>query len=170
MSGGQLIHAACNPSGYGEGERFFASLTVTTDDTGNAAFTLAVPIAVDVGSFISATATDPSGNTSEFAACVAVEGPGKVGVIAVPLCAICPEAPFAVRVGFQTPSGGQSSGLRQSVANSLFEPQTAEPSSGLDVVASGKSQPDSCSPAFPVDDFFSQALGADLALVLMTAF
>ena len=70
-----FVNTVCNPSGFGEGERFLASLTVGTDDAGNASFTLVVPVSVDPGQFISATATDPNGNTSEFAACALVTGP-----------------------------------------------------------------------------------------------
>jgi titin len=62
----------CNPSGYGEGERYLESTTVTTDANGNADFTFTVAIPVDPGQFISATATDPNGNTSQFSACVVV--------------------------------------------------------------------------------------------------
>jgi hypothetical protein len=79
-----FVNRACNPSGYGEGERFFASLTVTTDADGHAAFTLTVAVPVDPGAFISATATDPGNNTSPFSACVTVtapEGPGPCALL-----------------------------------------------------------------------------------------
>jgi len=71
-----FINSVPNPSGYGEGERFFASLTVATDANGHAAFSLSLPVVVDPGQFVSATATDPGGNTSAFALCVEVTGPG----------------------------------------------------------------------------------------------
>jgi hypothetical protein len=67
-----FVNAVCNPTGYGEGEHFLASFAVTTDADGNAAFTLTVAIAVDPGQFITATATDPANNTSQFAACAEV--------------------------------------------------------------------------------------------------
>jgi titin len=59
----------CNPSGYGEGERFLGSTTVTTDADGNADFTFTIAIAVDPGQFIAATATDADNNTSAFSLC-----------------------------------------------------------------------------------------------------
>jgi hypothetical protein len=65
----------CNPSGYGEGERFLGSTTVTTDADGNTSFTFTVAIGVDPGQFISATATDPGNNTSAFSACMGVTPP-----------------------------------------------------------------------------------------------
>jgi hypothetical protein len=64
---------ACNPSGYGEGQRFLGSAIVTTDDNGVAVFTLTLPLAgVDPGQYVSATATDPTSDTSAFSRCVAV--------------------------------------------------------------------------------------------------
>jgi CSLREA domain-containing protein len=61
-------NSACDGSGHGEGERF-ESATVLTDGGGNANFTESFPAAVPRGQFITATATDPSGNTSEFSEC-----------------------------------------------------------------------------------------------------
>jgi titin len=66
--------SVCNPSGYGEGERFLGSATVTTDAQGNAGLTFTVALVVAPGQFISATATDPDNNTSEFSQCVTVFG------------------------------------------------------------------------------------------------
>jgi hypothetical protein len=60
---------ACDPSGFGEGKTFIGSTTVTTDGSCNAGFTAILPVAVSVGQVITATATDPNGNTSEFSQC-----------------------------------------------------------------------------------------------------
>jgi Putative binding domain, N-terminal len=62
-------NGACDPSGFGEGETFIGSATVTTDGSCRASFAITLPIAIPSGSFITATATDPNGNTSEFARC-----------------------------------------------------------------------------------------------------
>ena len=71
----------CVGSGNGEGRRFLGSTSVTTDPTGNVVFT-AVPVGpTTVGESVTATATDPNGNTSEFSACVPVQsgnGSGEV--------------------------------------------------------------------------------------------
>ena len=67
-------NAACDPSGFGEGETFIGSATVTTDGSCSASFTITLPIAIPSGSFITATATDPNGNTSEFAQCSLLGG------------------------------------------------------------------------------------------------
>ena len=59
----------CDQSGYGEGARFIGALTVTTNPQGDAQFKLKFSAAVSAGQFITATATDAAGNTSEFSAC-----------------------------------------------------------------------------------------------------
>jgi hypothetical protein len=55
-----------SPSGTSQGETYLGSATVTTDATGKASFTATFPITVAKGQVITATATDPLGNTSEF--------------------------------------------------------------------------------------------------------
>jgi len=64
---------ACDSSGNGEGQNFITSTTVTTNGSGDASFTLTVPSNTVVGQFITATATDPDGNTSEFSACATLQ-------------------------------------------------------------------------------------------------
>jgi PKD domain/RTX calcium-binding nonapeptide repeat (4 copies) len=53
-----------DPSGFGEGQTFLGFTTVTTDAAGDSTFDVAFP--QNGGTVISATATDPAGNTSEF--------------------------------------------------------------------------------------------------------
>jgi titin len=64
--------AAGDATGYGEGEIFIGAQDVTTDAGGNVGFTIDLSTAIPVGSYVSATATDPNGNTSEFSQCVVV--------------------------------------------------------------------------------------------------
>ena len=61
-------NTAADPTGFGEGERWLGSAVVTTDASGNAAFNLLLPSETTSGELITATATDPDGNTSEFSA------------------------------------------------------------------------------------------------------
>ena len=57
---------ACSLSGLGEGEFYLDAVDVTTDgETGHAEFTFTSPEALP-GVIVTATATDPDGNTSEF--------------------------------------------------------------------------------------------------------
>ncbi len=67
-------NATCDASGSGEGEQLLGATDVTTDGNGNAAFNVSLPN-VAVGRVLTATATDPSGNTSEFSACRAAVAP-----------------------------------------------------------------------------------------------
>ncbi|MEO8428290.1 MAG: hypothetical protein ABI651_14365, partial [Verrucomicrobiota bacterium] len=53
-------------SGYGEGERFLGATEVTPGLLGLADFVFTNTAPVAVGEYITATATDPAGNTSEF--------------------------------------------------------------------------------------------------------
>jgi YVTN family beta-propeller protein len=53
-------------SGYGEGQNYLGSNTVTTDGSGNASFNVKFSITSSSGTVITATATDPNGSTSEF--------------------------------------------------------------------------------------------------------
>ena len=61
-------NTACDPSGNGEGQYYLGSVTVLTDGSGNGVFNTELPTA-SPGQFITATATDPFGNTSEFSPC-----------------------------------------------------------------------------------------------------
>jgi hypothetical protein len=64
---------ACDPSGFGEGQVYLGSVTVTTNGSGAADFSLMVQ-AAGAGSTITATSTElASGNTSEFSACRPVQ-------------------------------------------------------------------------------------------------
>jgi hypothetical protein len=60
---------ACDGSGHGEAERFLGFTTQATDGTGNASFSVTLPIPVSAGRVVSSTATSPGGNTSELSQC-----------------------------------------------------------------------------------------------------
>jgi hypothetical protein len=59
----------CDPSGSGEGQTFLGSTSLTTDETGDAYFTATLQTEIADGESVTATATDPSGNTSELSGC-----------------------------------------------------------------------------------------------------
>ena len=65
-------NATCDPSGHGEGEQFLGFTMATTGGTGDVSFTVTLPATVPVGQFITATATGPNNNTSEFSQCQVV--------------------------------------------------------------------------------------------------
>ncbi len=58
--------AQSDPTGYGEGESFIGETSVTTDGNGTALYAVSFPGDVPLGYVVSGTATDASGNTSEF--------------------------------------------------------------------------------------------------------
>jgi CSLREA domain-containing protein len=60
---------ACDPSGHGEGERYLGFADRTTAPDGTLAFSVTLTAPVSDGASITATATDPENNTSEFSAC-----------------------------------------------------------------------------------------------------
>ena len=63
----------CDSSTNGEGQGFIGSTIVATPAAGcDAPISVTLSVAVPVGSFVTATATDPSNNTSEFSHCVMV--------------------------------------------------------------------------------------------------
>lgn len=62
-----------NDSGS-QGKTLLGSTTVTTDAGGKKSFTATFATVISTGKFITATATDPNGNTSEFSAAVTTEG------------------------------------------------------------------------------------------------
>jgi CSLREA domain-containing protein len=69
---------SCDPSGYGQGQRPLGFVDAATDGGGNVTFVATLGAAL--GPWITATATDPSGNTSEFSACFPTPPPGASGM------------------------------------------------------------------------------------------
>lgn len=72
----------CDPSGNGEGQTYLGTTSVTTDASGNVTFEQTLNV-VAPGNFITATATDAAGNTSEFCACREVTQPLGPPLVAV---------------------------------------------------------------------------------------
>jgi hypothetical protein len=73
-----------NSSGYGEGKYYMGTISVTTDGSGNAAFAY-TNSGNFAGQYISTTATDTNGNTSEFSADVlATNAPAPSALFGAP--------------------------------------------------------------------------------------
>ncbi len=65
-------NTACDPTNFGEGATFMGSGNVTTNGSGDGDFSIVVNASSSIGNFITATARDASGNTSEFSLCYQV--------------------------------------------------------------------------------------------------
>jgi hypothetical protein len=63
----------CDPFGNGEGQTFFGSADIPTAGNCTATINVTLPVALEPGHVVTATATDPNNNTSEFSACVVVQ-------------------------------------------------------------------------------------------------
>jgi hypothetical protein len=72
--------AQCDPSGYGEGQIYLGATSVTTSGN-NASFNVTLPATVQSGWVVTATATDPAGNTSEFSQCLILGGLPGLGTL-----------------------------------------------------------------------------------------
>jgi hypothetical protein len=71
-------NASVSLSGNGPGAHFVGTTPVNTDGNGNATINATFPVGLAAGRVITATATDPSGNTSEFSAADAASATGSV--------------------------------------------------------------------------------------------
>jgi parallel beta-helix repeat protein len=74
--------------GYGQGQFYVGSVTVTTDGSGNASFSLTNTAANDAGQYFTATATAATGDTSEFGlAVLATNAPAPTAIFTGPFLA-----------------------------------------------------------------------------------
>jgi len=94
--------SSCDPAGFGQGTVLLGSTTVTTNGSGTATFSLGGWGAVAGTSIYTATATDPSGDTSEFSQCMT---PGRRPVETLALFVPVPTTPF------QPPQAGLTGSL-----------------------------------------------------------
>lgn len=72
------------PTGLSEGQTYLGASSVTTDANGNASFNIMLPVATPAGHYITATATDPMGNTSEFSLSLLLNSAGLSIFKAIP--------------------------------------------------------------------------------------
>jgi uncharacterized protein (TIGR02145 family) len=121
-----------DPSNYGEGETYLGSIAVQTDnDSGYVFFEQAFPVVGFPGQFITATATDASGNTSEFSAAL---GGIKEQILADM------QQPFTYRINEQGLPGIRNGDDMEAIRNS-FATWTNIPTADL-VFEDGGTTPD----------------------------
>jgi hypothetical protein len=90
-----------DPSGYGQGQTYLGAISVTTNSSGNVTFSATLSVSVASGLSISATATDPNGNTSEFSQDITVSSSTAARVVraAVPTAASVDQALESLLLG-----------------------------------------------------------------------
>ena len=62
-------NAACDPSGFGEGQAFLGTAMLTTDAGGTGSVIAVFGVGTPLNQFITATATSPTNDTSDFSNC-----------------------------------------------------------------------------------------------------
>ena len=88
-------NATADPTGYGQGQTFVGSTTAKTNSSGVATFTFVAQGNLG-GQMLSATATDPNGNTSEFAKSIEIsKTPANLPVATTTSLAVSTAAPAA---------------------------------------------------------------------------
>jgi CSLREA domain-containing protein len=65
---------ACDPSGFGEGQNYLGAANAGTGADGNTFFSAVLHVNLPPGKWITATATSPTNDTSEFSGCIQVVG------------------------------------------------------------------------------------------------
>jgi HYR domain/Immunoglobulin domain/Immunoglobulin I-set domain len=70
-----FANGSADPTGYGEGLDLLGSSDILSDTNGTGAFSVEFPFFIAPGQFVTATATDAEGNTSEFSAAAEVRSP-----------------------------------------------------------------------------------------------
>jgi uncharacterized repeat protein (TIGR01451 family) len=82
-----------DPSAHGEGQTFLGSTLVSTDLNGNGTIKLTLPKGSTIGQYVTATATDPAGNTSEFSPAQVIT---QANIADLDLRLTAPQGPAAV--------------------------------------------------------------------------
>ncbi|HEX8220430.1 MAG TPA: S-layer homology domain-containing protein [Chloroflexia bacterium] len=150
-----FYNPACDSSGSGEGKTLLGTAAVTTDGAGNASFNLTLPQAAQ-GSFVSATATDDAGNTSEFSVCKQATGTAVATATSTATTQAGSTATNtpAGSTATNTPVGGATntpgaSATATSQGNSSATPGAGNPSSTPTATATETTTTGPCTVSFP---------------------
>ena len=124
-------NSACDPSGNGEGEHLIGSTVVTTDASGNATFDVTFTVSTPSNQLVTATATDQSGNTSEFSPCA------PVGLIGLSIGSVLTSEGNSGSTSFSFPVTLQSAATQEVVIGFDTQNGSALASAGDYVTTSG---------------------------------
>jgi parallel beta-helix repeat protein len=95
---------SADSSGNGEGQRYLGSISATTQTTGNLSFDVLLPTGANAGEWITATATDALGNTSEFSTAVKANSLPPTLLVSGP-DAVAPGSPYTLNLSASDPEG-----------------------------------------------------------------
>ncbi|MEI2722663.1 MAG: VWA domain-containing protein [Verrucomicrobiota bacterium] len=115
-------------SGHGEGEFYLGSINLTTDGSGLAQFTTTFTAPLP-GRYLSATATDPFGNTGEFSRWVVIS--------ASPLTNLSGGADFVFIIDASSSMGGEIAAVKNGLGNFVSSLDTSEVDARFAVVLFG---------------------------------
>ena len=105
------VNSATDASGQVEGQVFLGSKQVTTDVIGNASVDVEFTASLSSGHWITATATDPSDNTSAFSQPAAFAGATVITLTSSPNASMFGQAvTFTASVSVLAPGGGTPTG------------------------------------------------------------
>ncbi len=118
-----FANSACDASGNGEGQTFIGSKNVKTTASGNTSFSFSSATAIGSSDWVTATATDFDGNTSEFSACReagTAEPPPAPGIVDVGVDAT-DDFPADARATFYWDCGGVKYPIKVGIAPTSFD-------------------------------------------------
>ncbi len=101
-----FANTAADDGGNGEGQTFLGAQDVTTDGSGNAALNFETAVLVPTGQFVTATATNADGDTSEFSNALAVTGKGTLAFSAATYTVNEPDGSATITVTRSGPTTG----------------------------------------------------------------
>ena len=153
------VSPVCDPTGYGEGQTTLDSVSVTTDGAGRANFTTLLTVSNPLGSFITVTARDLLGSTSEFSRCIGVTVPNGPDVKPESML-VLPDLITATGNGF----GGSGGGVIVTVGGVGFDQPAKVEDGGKRMTQSGKlvdgrTIEEAIKPGLPVVLTFTNSIG-----------
>lgn len=168
-----FANSACDASGAGEGQTFLGSKNVKTTASGNTSFTFNSAAVIDSSAWVTATATDPNGNTSEFSACRqagTAEPPPAPGIVDVGVDAT-DDFPADARATFYWDCGGVMYPIKVGVPPTSFDSAggTAHFDLSTDTSSNCETEAGTGTISVLVDDGFTQTSFTEVANAVVEA-